>query len=64
MRVAVDLDLCEGYANCMIEAPEVFAIDDDTGLAQILMDPVDPAQEVFAEAAIAACPARAIELAP
>ena len=28
MKVTADLDLCQGHAMCVLEAPEVFAVDD------------------------------------
>ena len=28
-KVELDLDLCQGYANCLIEAPEIFDFDED-----------------------------------
>ena len=62
MRVTVDLTRCNGYANCLMEAPEVFELDDDTGLAVVLQD--EPAEEKRSEveAAMRACPMRAIAL--
>ena len=29
MKIEVDWDLCQGHANCMGDAPEVFRVDDD-----------------------------------
>jgi len=59
--VTVDLDLCQGYANCLIEAPSLFDIDDETNKAIILGG--DEHNEEFrtqAAAATRGCPARAI----
>lgn len=64
MKVSVDLDRCEGYANCVIEAPDVFDIDDDSGLARVVTSAVSPGQEAAVQAAVRACPARAIEVVP
>jgi ferredoxin len=61
MRLEVNLTLCQGYANCVDAAPEVFDLGED-GLAVLLV--VEPAPE-FEEAAREAarlCPVRAIKL--
>jgi ferredoxin len=62
VRVTVDLTRCNGYANCLMEAPEVFELDDETGLAVVLQE--EPAEEKRGEveAAMRACPMRAIAL--
>lgn len=62
MRVSVDQRLCREYANCVIESPDVFDIDDAVGKAVVLLP--DPEQPLHAEvrAAAAACPVHAITL--
>ncbi|TQO20044.1 ferredoxin [Rhodoglobus vestalii] len=60
-KVTVDLDLCQGYANCLIEGPALFDIDDDTNKAIVLGgDEHDEALRAQADAATRGCPARAI----
>ena len=60
-KVTVDLDLCQGYANCLIEAPALFDIDDDTNKAIILGgDEHDEPLRAQADASVRGCPARAI----
>jgi ferredoxin len=63
MKVVVDLDVCQGYVCCVMEAPTVFDVDDATSKAVVLHD--DPPEELRAEieAAARSCPARAIRLA-
>lgn len=60
LKVLVDLTACQGYACCMMAAPELFDLDDDSGKAVLLSD--DPPEDQRSRAADAAraCPARAI----
>jgi ferredoxin len=62
MRVAVDLSLCQGYANCIAMAPEVFDLDDD-GLVKLLQ--VEPPAEFddVVRDAVQLCPVQAISIA-
>lgn len=58
MRLVVDLNTCQGYAQCAFLAPDVFALHGEEAL---VYDP-RPAQdqrESLARA-VAACPVRAI----
>lgn len=59
-KVSVDLELCQGYANCLIEGPSLFDISDETDKAIVLNE--FPGEELRAEADAAArgCPAQAI----
>ncbi|ATZ24180.1 ferredoxin [Streptomyces lavendulae] len=66
MRLVVDLNRCQGYAQCAFLAPEVFAMH---GEESLLYDP-NPGTDGEADAelrenvtrAVAACPVRAILL--
>ena len=62
MKVAVDLDACQGYLACVLAAPEVFDVDDDEGKVVILQ--LRPSEEHAAdtETAVRACPAQALFL--
>jgi len=62
MKVIVDLDACQGYACCMMESPEVFDLDEDAGKVILLQE--SPPEELRArtEAAVRACPAKALKL--
>lgn len=60
LRVAVDLDICQGYVCCVMEAPEVFDVDDATGRSLLLVAEPDESLRASVEAAARACPARAI----
>jgi ferredoxin len=60
VRVVVDLSRCQGYANCVAVAPDVFDLDDETGQAAVLM-PEPPAEfQQAALSAVAGCPVQAI----
>lgn len=60
MRVTVDLSRCQGYANCVQIAPQVFDLDDEGGQAVVVQS--EPGEELHAVAREAAdmCPAQAI----
>ena len=58
MRLLVDLNRCQGYAQCAFLAPEVFVMHGEEGL---LYDPEpDEAQREKLARAVAACPVQAI----
>ena len=61
MRIVIDWDLCQGHANCMGEAPEVFQVGDD-GKLEVLQE--RPAEELRSkiELAVRYCPTGAITL--
>ncbi|MEU1514514.1 ferredoxin [Streptomyces sp. NPDC005811] len=57
-RIAVDLNRCQGYAQCAFLAPEVFAMHGDEAL---LYDPEpDEGQREKLAQAAAACPVQAV----
>ncbi len=61
MRIEVDLDLCQGHANCELEAPGIFAVP-KKGKVQIT-DPDPPETERAAVmAAIRYCPTQALRV--
>lgn len=58
LRLVVDLNRCQGYAQCAFLAPDVFAMHGDEGL---LYDPeAEEAQRERLAQAVAACPVQAI----
>ncbi|MBP0455709.1 MULTISPECIES: ferredoxin [unclassified Kitasatospora] len=58
MRLLVDLNRCQGYAQCAFLAPDVFTMHGDEAL---LYSPyADPDQTERVERAVAACPVGAI----
>ena len=60
MRVHVDPDLCQAYANCVTTAPDVFTLDEKTGLAVVIFEQPPPELERAVQDAVRLCPMRAI----
>lgn len=63
MKVELDLDKCQGYVCCVVAAPEVFDVDDDTSLAVLKQAEPDEALRGKVDKAIRDCPTNAIRLA-
>ncbi len=62
MRIALDIDKCQGHGRCYALAPELFE-SDDYGNAKLCGDgTVTPGQEEDARLAADNCPEFAIEL--
>lgn len=61
MKVKVDWLRCDGNGNCAVEAPDIFAVDENDKLT-LLMEAVPPELKARAEAAVRACPKRALKL--
>lgn len=59
-KVTFDPAKCQGYANCIIEAPELFDFDEDQNLAILLVAHPDESLRERAKAAERGCPAHAI----
>jgi ferredoxin len=64
LRVVLDLDTCQGYANCVMSAPEVFDIAEQTGVAILLQEHPDDTQRAAVEEAVRQCPSESITLEP
>ncbi len=62
--VVLDLDTCQGYANCVMSAPQVFDIDEQTGVAILLQAHPDESQRAAVEEAVRQCPTESISLEP
>lgn len=62
MRITIDLENCKGYACCMMEAPNLFDVDDDSGKAVLLVEHPTEAQREEAERGVRSCPANVITL--
>ncbi|MBW1883730.1 MAG: ferredoxin [Deltaproteobacteria bacterium] len=62
MKIVVDRDLCEINALCVVSAPTVFQIDSQHQL-QVLIENPPPELREQVEAAVRACPAKALRLA-
>ncbi|MFC7495993.1 MULTISPECIES: ferredoxin [unclassified Nocardioides] len=62
MKILLDQSVCREYANCVIESPDVFDLDDVTGKVIALVDEPDGALVGEVRAAAASCPVHAITL--
>lgn len=62
MDVTIDLGKCQSYAQCVLEAPEVFELGPDHK-ARVLAGSVVPENEKFILAAADLCPMQAILVA-
>ncbi|MET8747435.1 ferredoxin [Streptomyces sp. NPDC004728] len=58
MRIVVDLTRCQGYAQCVFLAPEVFQLHGEEALLYVPTVPDDQLERV--RQAAAACPVQAI----
>ena len=61
-RIKIDLDLCQGHAVCVSEAPEVFDFDDEERKACLRMERPDPKLRAKVELATRHCPTRALKI--
>ena len=60
MKIDVEFDACDAHGNCVIEAPEVFDMDDDM-VVVLDQNPGDDLREKV-ERAAAVCPVAAIRI--
>ncbi|MEU0811252.1 ferredoxin [Streptomyces sp. NPDC005970] len=60
MRLVVDLNRCQGYAQCVFLAPDVFALHGDEALRYTPY--ADDSRREQVARAVAACPVQAILL--
>ena len=61
MKVAADYDLCQGHAECTVEAPEVFALGDNAQVAILDASPPDALADKV-RAAVRYCPTHALTI--
>lgn len=59
--IVADLNKCQGYANCVVAAPDLFDLDDEA-LVKVLCTEVDESERALAEEAVESCPALALRL--
>lgn len=62
LTLTVDLDGCTGCACCMMECPDLFDIDDDSGKAILLKPNPAEGERADAERAVRSCPENVIVL--
>ena len=62
IQVRANLKICEGFANCVVAAPDLFDMDDDDKVI-ILEEGLDGAERSRVEEAIRSCPVSALTIA-
>ena len=61
MRLMVDYTKCSGVGLCEAEAPDLFEVQEDGTLVQLVERPSEDRREA-AEAAVAGCPYQALRI--
>jgi ferredoxin len=61
MRIEVDLDLCQGHANCELEAPDIFSVP-RKGKVTVTDPAPPPSARPAVEAAVRYCPTQALTI--
>lgn len=62
MTIRVDAERCDGYASCVLLAPNVFALDDADNIAVVIDADAHRTDPAAVDEAIENCPRRAISL--
>ena len=62
MKIRVDMDLCQGHAACVQEAPDLFALDPATKQVVVKNPSPDESRRAEVERAVRYCPTRALKL--
>lgn len=61
IEVGADHATCEGYANCIMAAPDVFDVDEE-GTVVVLRDQVEDSERDRVEESVRSCPVSALWL--
>lgn len=59
--VRADFEVCQGYANCVMTAPEVYDIDDD-GTVVLLKEEISDDERAKVQEAVNSCPVSALSI--
>lgn len=59
--IRADLTLCQGFANCVLEAPDLFDLGDE-GFVVVLKATITEVERGLAEAAARSCPVSALRV--
>ena len=62
VRIVADLELCDGHAECVIGAPEVFDLNSDGDAVVVLQETPGPELWQKVEAAVQLCPVAALRI--
>ncbi|GAB3615933.1 hypothetical protein GCM10027416_04900 [Okibacterium endophyticum] len=61
IRILSDTQICQGYANCLVTAPDHFDLDNDGKVSILNGQPTDADASLVREA-VESCPVRALRL--
>ncbi len=62
MRIELDATLCKAYGNCLLAAPEVFELTEQTPVVVLLQTEPDESLRAQVEEAVLSCPVQALTL--
>lgn len=62
IQVRANIRICEGFANCVVAAPDLFDLDDDDKII-VLEGNLDGRERARIEEAIRSCPVSALTIA-
>ena len=62
IHVHANVRICEGFANCLVAAPDLFDLDDEDKVI-ILQGELDETERARVEEAIRSCPVSALTIA-
>jgi ferredoxin len=62
MKVTIDRDRCIGAGQCVMNVPEVFDQDEDSGTVVLLQEAPAAALRDEVKRAVRSCPARVIDI--
>jgi len=60
-KVTADFDICQGFGNCAMNAPDLFDLDEND-VVVVLKDEIPDEQRGYAENAVRSCPVSALTL--
>ena len=61
-KMVFDREKCQGYANCLIEAPDIWDFDEQNDIAVLIEEFPPEEARARAEASVRGCPAHAVLL--
>lgn len=62
MRIELDRNVCQGHGVCQMNAPHLFTLSDEDGLAIQPENPIPPEYQDEGRMAVINCPERALTL--
>jgi ferredoxin len=60
-RIESDTHVCQGFANCVMNAPDLFDLDDED-IVVVLKEEIGDDEFAHADQAVRACPVTALKL--